>query len=126
MSRATLPHLNPKARERASVILQVRSGQITASQGAKLLGVSRKTYYQWEKRALEAMMNSLQELEPGRPRKKVDPALQAMESRVETLESQLKTASQTAQLRATLSKLRQDGGKPPAKKKPKSSRRSST
>ena len=72
------------------------------------------------------MMNSLQELEPGRPRKKAHPALRAMESKVEDLESQLKTAHQTAQLRATLIKLRQDGGKPPAKKKPKSSRRSST
>jgi transposase len=35
------------ARQRALVILQVRSGALTAKEGAKLLGVSRKTYYEW-------------------------------------------------------------------------------
>ena len=36
-----------RARERAMVILQVQGGAITAKQGAHLLGVSRKTYYEW-------------------------------------------------------------------------------
>ncbi len=35
------------ARERALVILQVRSGALTAKEGAQLLGISRKTYYEW-------------------------------------------------------------------------------
>jgi len=39
------------ARERALVILRVRSGVLTAKQGAQELGVSRKTYYEWEERA---------------------------------------------------------------------------
>ena len=39
------------ARERALVILQVRSGALTAKEGAKLLGVSRKTYYEWEEKS---------------------------------------------------------------------------
>jgi hypothetical protein len=34
------------ARERALVILQVRNGALTAKEEAKLLGVSRKTYYE--------------------------------------------------------------------------------
>jgi transcriptional regulator with XRE-family HTH domain len=37
------------------VIFAVQSGQITAEEGARRLGVSRKTYYEWENRALEAM-----------------------------------------------------------------------
>ena len=42
--------MNAKARQRAEVIFQVRSGQITATQGAQLLGISRQQYYQWELR----------------------------------------------------------------------------
>jgi len=36
-------------------------------EAAKELGVSRKTYYQWEQRGLDAMLKALQEKEPGRP-----------------------------------------------------------
>jgi transposase len=43
---------NELARKRAAVIFAVRSGRITAEEGAKQLGVSRKTYYEWERRAL--------------------------------------------------------------------------
>ena len=43
------------ARDRAAIILQVRSGALTAVEGAERLGVSRKTYYEWEDRALQAM-----------------------------------------------------------------------
>ena len=60
------------ARERALVILQVRSGTLTAKEGAKLLGVSRKTYYKWEKRALHAMTLALENHAAGRPPVAVD------------------------------------------------------
>jgi len=40
----SLPKDEERARERAEVIFAVRSGQITAEEGAKRLGVSRKTY----------------------------------------------------------------------------------
>ena len=40
------------ARERALVILQVRSGALSVKEGAKRLGVSRKTYYEWEEKSL--------------------------------------------------------------------------
>jgi hypothetical protein len=43
------------ARQRALVILQVRNGALTAKQGAARLGVSRKTYYEWEDKSLRAM-----------------------------------------------------------------------
>ena len=48
------------ARERALVILQVRSGALTAKEGAQLLGVSRKTYYEWEEKSLRAMALALE------------------------------------------------------------------
>jgi DNA-binding XRE family transcriptional regulator len=48
--------LAKQARQRAEVILKVRAGRMTAAHGARLLGVSRKTYYQWEQRALAGML----------------------------------------------------------------------
>ena len=57
--------MNPaqQARQRASLILQVQAGQLTATQAAQSLGVSRKTYYQWERRALQGMVDQLTQLQ---------------------------------------------------------------
>jgi transposase len=106
-----------KARERAAVILRVRSGQISAKEGAKQLGVSRKTYYQWEKRALEGMMNQLEEQPPGRPPKQSDPALEAMKQTISALEAKLKVAEQTAEVRSILLAMEQNQAKRDLKKK---------
>lgn len=40
---------------------------MTATQAAKLLGVSRKTYYKWEQRGLAALLDGLQDQTAGRP-----------------------------------------------------------
>jgi transposase-like protein len=91
------------AQERARVILLVRSGQLSAKEGARQLGISRKTYYQWEKRALQGMLHELQQQPPGRPvAKSKDPQLTAMEKRIAELESRLEVAQQTAEVRAVL------------------------
>lgn len=108
---------DPKALERATVILQVRTGQITATQGAALLGVSRKTYYQWEKRALEGMMSHLEEEPPGRPAKKAEPELKAMQQKIDALEARLKVAEQTAEVRGILMDMRRAQEKNALKKK---------
>ena len=47
------------ARLRAELIVAVRSGRISAKEAAARLGVSRKTYYKWEKRALKGMVAAL-------------------------------------------------------------------
>ena len=46
---------NPQAWRKAEVILRVQSGLISATEAAKELGMSRKSYYKWERRALEAL-----------------------------------------------------------------------
>ena len=56
-----------KARKRADVIMKVRAGIMTATEGAAALGISRKTYYKWENRALGAMLDGLEDRETGRP-----------------------------------------------------------
>lgn len=56
-----------QARRRAELIVEVRSGQKTAALAAAELGVSRKTWYKWENRALEAMVEALTDRPTGRP-----------------------------------------------------------
>lgn len=40
---------------------------MTVVEAASELGVSRKTYYQWEEKAVDSMIDALTEKEPGRP-----------------------------------------------------------
>jgi len=40
---------------------------MTATEAAKELGVSRKTYYKWEQRGLAALMEGLEDQTAGRP-----------------------------------------------------------
>ena len=54
-------------------IIQVRAGLLTATAAADRLGISRNTYYQWESRALTAMLAALQPGQPGRPPTAPDP-----------------------------------------------------
>ena len=82
-----------------------------------MLGISRKSYYQWEKRALRGMLQQLEEQAPGRPAKQTDPELRAMRKKMAGLEAQLKVASQTAQVRAILLAMRRKQEKAEIKKK---------
>jgi transposase len=77
------------ARERALVILRVRSGAMTAKQGAQALGVSRKTYYQWEERALKAMALALENRVAGRPCVSTDEEKETLRQRIGELEKKL-------------------------------------
>ena len=84
--------MNRKEREaihRANLIMQVRSGTKTASDAAKELGISRKTYYQWEKRALSGMLHSLEQGKPGRPKKVIDQEKKAQALKIQELEKEL-------------------------------------
>jgi transposase len=90
------------ARERALVILQVRSGALTAKEGAKLLGVSRKTYYEWEEKSLKAMSLALENRPSGRPPLPVDPEKEALRERVRELEKKLDLAEKTIEVKELL------------------------
>jgi len=56
-----------EAHRRVEYILKVRSGLCTVIEAASELGVSRKSYYQWEAKAIDSMVEALVEKEPGRP-----------------------------------------------------------
>jgi transposase len=90
------------ARERASVILQVRSGALTAKEGAKRLGVSRKTYYEWEEKFLKAMALALENRPAGRPPAPVDGEKETLRERIRELEKKLDLAEKTIEVKELL------------------------
>jgi transposase len=91
------------ARQRALVILQVRSGLLTAKEGAKLLGVSRKTYYEWEERSLQAMALALENRTAGRPSEPIDKEKKRLQERIQELEKKLYLAEKTIEVKELLS-----------------------
>jgi transposase len=90
------------ARERAMVILQVRSGALTAKEGAKLLGVSRKTYYEWEEKSLKAMTLALENHPAGRPPVPVDEEKETLRERIQELEKKLDLAEKAIEVKELL------------------------
>ena len=90
------------ARERALVILQVRSGILTAKEGSQLLGVSRKTYYEWEEKSLKAMTLALENRPAGRPPAPIDEEKETLRERIQELEKKLDLAEKTIEVKELL------------------------
>lgn len=96
---------NPDARRKAEVILKVRAGLISVAEAARQLGISRKTYYKWEQRGLEAMMEGLCERNSGRPPGEPDGEKEQMKLRIRELEHELEKRQKTDELREKVKKL---------------------
>ena len=104
---------------RASLILQVRAGQITAQQAAQQLGISRQAFYKWERRGLKALMGALEDQAPGRPKASTDPEKDQLKSRVEQLERQVRLYEQREQLRALIKEVESRAARDSTKKNSK-------
>jgi len=98
----TSAHQQALARQRAQLIMQVRSGVLSAQEAARQLGISRKTYYQWERRALAAMVEALGNRPPGRPPRPLDPEKEALERQTQELRAKLEVLEQTEGIRQRL------------------------
>jgi len=75
-----------KAQERMRVILAHLGGQLTATDAALQLGISRKTFYEWLERGKEAMRSALTDRPGGRPPNPVDPEKDRLQAEVKDLE----------------------------------------
>ena len=92
--------------QRAALILQVRSGQMTAQEAAQQLGVSRQQYYRWEKRALQAMLSALMARPKGRPKtSSACSGQKALQSQIAALEKRVRLYEEKEQRRARLKEL---------------------
>ena len=96
---------NPQAWRKAEVILRVQSGLISATEAAKELRMSRKSYYKWERRALEAMMEGLCERSSGRPPGDVDGEKEQMKRRIRELERELEKKRRAEELHKRVKQL---------------------
>jgi len=114
--------MSPQAKERAARILQVQAGQLTASEAALQMGVSRKTYYQWEKRALQGLMEGLELGSPGRPSTQPSREVKSQRRQIKELEAKLQATEKVARLRELIGDLKKTQ---PTVKKGRSSKRSS-
>jgi transposase len=107
------------SQKRASLILQVRAGQITAQQAARELGISRQAYYQWEKRALSALLQALEDQPKGRPKRESDPEKEQLQSRVEQLQQKVRVFEEREKLRTILKQMEESSGDSSSKKNSK-------
>jgi transposase len=109
-----------KARRRAELIMAVRTGKMTATRAAEELGVSRKTWYEWEERGLEAMVMALEDRPPGRPRAMPpDPEKVRLEDENRDLRQRLERSEAISKIRELMQDCRlPQGTEATAKKKP--------
>jgi predicted site-specific integrase-resolvase len=82
--------------------MKVRCGLMTATEAAHLLGVSRKTYYKWERRGFAALLEGLQEQTGGR---REIPRQHRQESEAEKRLAQLQLEYELLQKRMQLKDL---------------------
>jgi transposase len=104
---------------RASLILQVRAGQITAQEAARQLGISRQAYYKWESRALRALLQSLEDQPKGRPPSEQDPQKEQLQNRVNQLEKQVRLYEERDQIRQLLKQMESRSDRDSTKKNSK-------
>ena len=108
------------ALSRAEMIVKVRAGLMTARAAALTLGVSRKTYYKWEKKGLKAMVTKVQDEPSGRPTTAASKEIAALKSEVKTLQEKLTVAEKTADIRGLLRAMEKKAAKKKPKRSPKS------
>ncbi len=83
-------------------IMQVRSGLMTVERAAEELCISRKTWYEWENKALSAMCLALQPGDPGRPRNKIDPEKENLKVQLKQMQKKLILTEQDIEIRKLL------------------------
>ena len=101
-----------QARKRAALIVQVQCGQITVTEAAAQLGVSRKTYYEWENRALQALVASQQDRPAGRPATPQDAEKERLQQQTQELQDQAQVLEQTLSIREQVAELYRSKKKP--------------
>jgi hypothetical protein len=97
-----------KARKRMAVILQVEAGLMTATDGARELGISRQAYYEWADRALTSMEGALADRPNGRPAVPQDEEKEELAKELEETKADLDRALLALDIKNTLETLRKE------------------
>jgi len=98
--------------------MKVRCGLMTATQAAKLLGISRKTYYKWEQRGLAALLDGLQDQTAGRPETEQEATREAeIERQLAELKRENELLNRKMEIRELAHQIQLKAGQDGAKKK---------
>ena len=100
-----------KARKWAEKIMAVRSGKLTATEAARELSVSRKTYYEKENRALAALAEALRDQPAGRPAQETDVEKAELQRKLKDLEEENLLLRSSLRIRDVMRQAETEGGK---------------
>jgi transposase len=103
--KRTPEQIEALARQRAELIIQVRSGLLTATAAAKRLGVSRKSYYQWENKGLAAMARALTDQPGGRPATPTDVEKETLRRQAQEAQEQVRVLEVTQRIREAIAEV---------------------
>lgn len=98
------------ARKRAQIIMKVNCGLMTASQAARELNISRKTYYKWEKKGLGALLGSVTDQQAGRPEKEKNLEQEKLKAQLDQALKENQLLQHRMVLKDILSEIRPDSG----------------
>jgi len=98
----TSAEFSPRGREMVLAVIRVQGKLMTATEAAAQLGMSRKTYYKWERRILRGMMEAAAEKAPGRPAIEVDAEKEGLRQEIEALKKELLLLEQKLHIREVL------------------------
>ena len=106
------PSTQQTARLRAELIMKVRCGLLTARQAADRMGVSRKTFYKWEQRGLNALLDNVTDQPPGRRAHPSNDRLQLLEKQLSQAHREIELLTHKMALKDVLMevKLPKPGG----------------
>ena len=103
-------------REELLLIMRVQVGQLTASEAARQMGVSRKTFYQRAQRGLEGMVAALAPRPAGRPGEARDTEKEALLAKIAQLQREKLELQQLLRVRELLQEVRVEDDKGTKKK----------
>lgn len=103
-------------REELLLIMRVEGGQMTASEAARQMGVSRKTFYQRAQRGLEGMAMALTPRPAGRPGNVRDTEKETLLAQIEQLQREKLELQRLLRVRGLLQKARDKDGRGTEKK----------
>ncbi len=93
-------------REELLLIMRVQTDQLTASEAARQMGVSRKTFYQRMQRGLAGMAAALTPRQAGRPGKERDAEKEALLAQTAQLQGEKQKLQRILRVRELLQKAR--------------------
>jgi transposase len=103
-------------REEQLLIMRVQTDQLTASEAARRLGVSRKTFYQRAQRGLAGMAAALAPRQAGRPGKERDAEKEELLAQLAQLQREKLELQRLLRVRELLQKARVEDGQGTEKK----------